>query len=214
MKIHSPYSLKWCNGGQEINDTSIFIREKYRETYNAQLTECMPWLLSLHDAQGELNAACGIRLAGAGPLYLEQYLDAPVEVLMSDHFPQEIAHNTLVEVGNFAASDGASARVMYAAVCLLLNRYHFTHIVFTGTHKIRNIFSRLRLSPVLLSDAHPERLRGSRDRWGSYYQYQPQVMVGELAGGQSTLSQSSLLFSLFATLPDAPWSCPGSTACL
>ena len=214
MNIHSPYSLTWCDGGQANNDTTHFVREKYRETYNAQLTECMPWLLSQRDGQGELKAACGIRLAASGPLYLEQYLDNPVEVLMSQHFPDAVARSAIVEVGNFAADDGASARVMYAAICLLLNHYHFTHIVFTGTHKIRNIFSRLRLNPVLLTDAHPERLRDGNNRWGSYYQYQPQVMVGELAGGQSTLSQNSLLFSLFDVLPDSPWAHPGSSACL
>ncbi|MFK8260488.1 thermostable hemolysin [Erwinia sp. AnSW2-5] len=214
MIIQSPYSLKWCTGSEENNATAHFIREKYRETYHAHLAECMPWLLSLQDAQGKQNAACGIRLASAGPLYLEQYLDRPADVLISMHFSGEIPRHTIVEVGNFAASDGASARVMYAAVCLLLNRYHFTHIVFTGTHKIRNIFSRLRLNPVLLTDARPERLADNPQQWGSYYQYQPQVMAGELARGMAALSQNSLLFNLFKVLPACPWSTPGSSVCL
>lgn len=214
MIIQSPYSLKWSIGGKEINDTTHFIREKYHETYHAHLVECMPWLLSLHDAQGELNAACGIRLAADGDLYLEQYLDFPAEKLISTHFTGDVARRGIVEVGNFAASDGAAARVMYAAVCLLLNHYHFTHIVFTGTHKIRNIFSRLRLSPLLLTEASPERLHDDREVWGSYYQYQPQVMAGELKGGLAALRQNSLLLSLFKTLPSSPWTTPGNSVCL
>lgn len=214
MAIQSPCILQWSVGGQANNDTTHFIREKYRETYNAHLVECMPWLLNLFDAQGELRAACGIRRATAGPLYLEQYLDRPAEELLSQHFHSDISRSSLVEVGNFAAIDGPSAQVMFAAVCLLLNRYHFSHVVFTGTHKIRHIFSRLRLTPVMLTDAQPERLSDNPEQWGTYYQYQPQVMAGELAEGLTALRQNSLFFSLFKTLPVSPWSHPGSSACL
>lgn len=108
-------------------------------------------------------------------------------------------------MGNFAASDGASARVMYAALCLLLNQYHYSWIVFTGTRKIRNIFHRLNLQPILLTPANAERLGDAAQEWGKYYLHDPQVMAGELIGGKTTLSQTSMLLSLFTALPDAPW---------
>ncbi|WP_413651174.1 thermostable hemolysin [Pantoea sp. B65] len=200
----SPCNLKWSVGGLVINEATDFIRDIYQQAYQASLTECMPWLLSMHDSQGELKAVCGIRLASEGRLFLENYIDQPVEQLMHHHFASGLRRERIVEIGNFAATEGA-ARVMYAAVCLLLNHYHFTHIVFTGTRKIRNIFARLSLKPVLLAEASAERLGQMADQWGSYYQYQPQLMAGELAGGQSELSRNSLLFSLFREIPAAPW---------
>jgi hypothetical protein len=40
---------------------------------------------------------------------------------------------------------------------------------------------------------------------GEYYQHDPKIMAGELAGGHATLSQNSLLLSMFTDLPTAPW---------
>lgn len=205
MRITSPCLLAWNNGGVEINSTTLFIRDHYKQSFGANLKICMPWLLSLHDAQGQLRAACGIMPAVSGPLFLEKYLDQPVEVLMQSYFPAGVSRNSLVEIGNFAASDGAAARVMYAAVCWLLAHYHYTYIVFTGTKKIRNIFTRLNLNPVLLAEADGKRLGADAELWGSYYQYHPQIMAGELSGGMAELRNNTLLFSLFNQLPAEPW---------
>ncbi|MBE5201126.1 thermostable hemolysin [Pectobacterium quasiaquaticum] len=205
MRIMSPYTLKWLHGGYEQNDISASIRDSYHQIYNASLSHCMPWLLGMYDAGGELRAACGVQTASQGVFYLEQYLDAPVETVLSSRLNLSVSREGIVEVGNFSASDGASARVMYAALCLLLNQYHYSWIVFTGTKKIRNIFHRLNLQPTLLTPASAERLGDAAQEWGEYYLHDPQVMAGELVGGKTTLSQTSILLSLFTALPDAPW---------
>ncbi|WP_226051404.1 thermostable hemolysin [Dickeya chrysanthemi] len=205
MRITSPYSLEWTRGGSEVSDISALIRSSYHQIYHATLSRCMPWLLGMYDANGELKAACGIQPASHGPLYLEHYLDNPVEAELSSRFAAPVSRTAIVEVGNFAAQDGASARVMYAAVCQLLNQYRFSWIVFTGTKKIRNIFYRLNLQPLLLTSARPEQLGAAALEWGDYYQHDPQVMAGELIGGHTTLSHTSLLLSLFTASPDAPW---------
>ncbi|WP_263100617.1 thermostable hemolysin [Kosakonia sp. ML.JS2a] len=205
MRIMSPYTLKWLPGCRERNDISMLIRESYSQVYHATLSACMPWLLGLYDSRGELKAACGIQTAPLGAFYLEHYLDEPVETLLSSRIAMPVERGAIVEVGNFAACDGASARVMYAALCLLLNRYHYAWIVFTGTRKIRNTFHRLNLQPLPLSPANPERLGDAALEWGDYYQHDPYIMAGELAGGHLTLSQTSLLLNLFSHLPDAPW---------
>jgi hypothetical protein len=53
--------------------------------------------------------------------------------------------------------------------------------------------------------ANPARLGNDAHEWGKYYQYDPQIMAGELAGGHSALTQGSLLMKLINTLPEAPW---------
>lgn len=205
MRIMSPYILKWLHGGCEQNDISTLIRENYRQVYRASLSRCMPWLLGMYDACGVLKAACGVQMAAHGALYLEQYLDAPVEMTLSSRLAQPVSRDTIVEIGNFAACDGASARIMYAALCQLLHQYHFSWIVFTGTKKIRNTFYRLNLHPILLMPADPSRLGNAALEWGEYYQHDPLLMAGELAGGHTALSQESLLLTLFSVLPEAPW---------
>lgn len=205
MRVISPYTFKWVRGENERNDISALIRESYFQFYNARLSSCMTWLLGMYDAEGKLNAACGIQLASQGALYLEQYTLTPIEIALAAHVASPIARSDIVEVGNFAARDGASARIMYAAICQLLYQYHYSWIVFTGTKKIRNTFYRLNLAPILLMPARLERLGNAAHQWGNYYQHDPQVMAGELVGGHNTLSHNSTLLSLFTTLPDAPW---------
>ncbi|MCW1828951.1 thermostable hemolysin [Enterobacter asburiae] len=206
MRISPPFTLQWRNGGCEQNDISALIHENYARVYQASLTRCMPWLLGLYNASNQLTGACGVQPASQGTLYLEKYLDTPVETTLSKRLGTPVSRDTIVEIGNFTARDGASVRIMYAGLCLLMTHYHFSWVVFTGTKKIRNTFYRLNLNPVTLIPADPSRLGNAALAWGSYYQHDPQIMAGELAGGYSALSQSSLLLALFNSLPVAPWS--------
>lgn len=205
MRIMSPYTLRWLTGGRENNEVSTLIRENYYQVYHASLSRCMPWLLGMYDANGELKAACGVQVASHETLYLEQYLDTPIETTISSLLERPVTRETIVEIGNFGARDGASARIMYAALCLLLNQYHYGWIVFTGTKKIRNTFYRLNLQPVQLMPADPARLGDAAREWGEYYRHDPQIMAGELTDGYAALSQNTMLLALFTQLPDAPW---------
>ena len=205
MRIMPPYTLKWLHGEHEQNDISALIRENYQQVYQASISRCMPWLIGLYDANGELKAASGVHIASQGSLYLEKYLDSPIEVTLSSRLSQSVSRAAIVEIGNFAARDGASARIMFAALCQVLTEYQFSWIVFTGTKKIRNTFHRLNLNPILIMPANPARLGNDAHEWGKYYQYDPQIMAGELAGGHSALTQGSLLIKLINTLPEAPW---------
>lgn len=81
--------------------------------------------MGLYDANGELQAASGVQIASHGALYLENYLDNPIETLLTARLMQPVSRNTIVEIGNFAARDGASARIMFAALCQVLTHYHF-----------------------------------------------------------------------------------------
>src|SRR5690606_2444823 len=56
-----------------------FIRQRFDEAHGARISSFMPDLFGLHDARQQLSAVCGARLAAGQPLFLEQYLAAPVE---------------------------------------------------------------------------------------------------------------------------------------
>ncbi|KEA51023.1 hypothetical protein DT73_19640 [Mangrovibacter sp. MFB070] len=200
-----PWQLTWSSSRTDEAQLRQFIQLAYHREFGAQIPSFLPWLLGIYDKQGQLCAACGVQPAQDSVLFLEQYLDEPVETRLSTLSAQPISRNGIIEIGNFAASNGAAARVMFAGVCLLLSAWGFSHIAFTGTHKIRNIFSRLRMQPVALGQALASRLTQPDTNWGSYYQNKPMVMAGELAHGMDVLRHQSMLLTLFRELPPAPW---------
>lgn len=205
MRIKPVCSLKWAVGSSSLNSATEFIRDHYHQHFGASIFALLPYILTLCDGEGHLLATCGVMPASQGTLFLEQYLNQPAEITLQQHGFSNTGRDGIVEAGNFAAVDGAATRVMYAAVCLLLNHYRYRYIMFTGTRKIRNTFSRLHLQPVCLAAADRSRLSDNPEGWGRYYEHTPQVMAGDLSGGQKALAESSLLFNLFGELPAAPW---------
>lgn len=149
MRILPPCTLQWRNGGCEQNDISALIHENYARVYQASLTRCMPWLLGLYNASNELTGACGVQPASQGKLYLEKYLDTPVETMLSQRLGMPVSRDTIVEIGNFAARDGASVRIMYAGLCLLMTHYHFSWVVFIRRSLYADMTFRVKPKPLV-----------------------------------------------------------------
>lgn len=158
-----------------------FIAARFDRVYGARLTHFMPNLLGLRDAAGEWQAGVGYAGAAAGPLFLEQYLDAPVERMLALALGHPVERARVVEVGNFAASRAGTARRLIPALARSLRELGFEIAVFTATRELRNAFLRLKLWPLLLAQADPVRLRGGAAPWGTYYAHRPIVMGGRIA---------------------------------
>jgi len=165
-----------------------FIRQAFSRHYGARLNSLYPTLLSFH-GEGGLRAALGCRAADQGPLFAEQYLDAPAEQLVESHWNQPTRREQLVEVGNLALANPGEARWVIAAVTTYLHACGYRWVLFTAVLPLINAFQRLGLRPVPLVTADPARLPdGGRD-WGSYYRQQPQVCIGDIQAGQRKLSR-------------------------
>jgi hypothetical protein len=172
-----------------------FIRERFFERHGAHIQHFMPCLLALVDSAGELRGAVGLRSAASGPLFLERYLELPVEQLIGQQMPRNTRvpdRNEIVEVGNMGTLAPGCARLLIVALTDLLVAQGFRWISFTGTPLLINSFQRLGLSPVSLGEARAERLGAEQSDWGSYYESHPQVMVGEVMGGHQRLLHSGL----------------------
>ena len=160
-----------------------YIRRIYAERYQAQVKEFAPMLVGLHDCDGTLVAAAGYRDADTGMLFLERYLDHSIDPLISAAAGQAVERGAIAEVGNLAASDTGSARLSIIAITYLLAMGGLEWVTFTGNIGLVNSFHRLGLKPVTLCAADPERLGEERHHWGSYYESQPWVHVGNIRAG-------------------------------
>ncbi|MGB0711958.1 MAG: thermostable hemolysin, partial [Gammaproteobacteria bacterium] len=63
-------------------ETEAFIGSVYAKAYGAELTGFMPVLMALRGLDGAPEAALGLHPACEGPLFLEHYLDTPIEVAL------------------------------------------------------------------------------------------------------------------------------------
>ena len=172
-----------------------FISERYLAAYGATLTQFMPRLFALTSAQHGLIGAVGIRPA-THPLFLERYLDLPIEEAIGTSLGLKVLRHQIVEVGHFAGGGHAGtarsgsgvARAMITLLTAALFHEGFRWVVFTGTTGLRNAFYRLKLNPRDLAVADPTRLT-EREllQWGSYYKGSPKVQFGNITEGFAAL---------------------------
>ncbi|OPK01185.1 thermostable hemolysin [Pseudomonas veronii] len=182
-----------------------FIQQRFRIAHGADIRHFMPQLFGVSQANGELCAVAGVRLASAEPLFLERYLDHPIEELISAAASQPVDRRAIAEVGNLAASDTGSARLSIIAITWLLAMAGLEWVAFTGNIGLVNSFHRLGLKPVTLCAADPQRLGDERHHWGSYYESQPWVHVGNIRAGFIHLRNMGLFsrLGLPTTIEDA-----------
>lgn len=169
-----------------------FIHQCFAATHNADVHHYLPELLALHDSHGQLIAAAGMRPASSGRLFLEYYLDEPVENAVSRVAGVTLSREGMVEVGNLASLSAGSARIMIIAVTWLLARRGLQWVVFTGASTLINSFQRLGLVPQVLAEADPARLDEPAGHWGSYYAQHPHVFVGDIRYGFDRLKQAGV----------------------
>jgi hypothetical protein len=140
-------------------------------------------------APRQMVGAFGLREAALAPLFMEQYLDQPVEQVVSAHAGGPVARHRIVEVGNLV-TDLGGARQMIISLTHYLHRHGFDWVVFTGVASLRAAFTQLGLRPFFLAMAEPGRLSDDeRACWGRYFTARPQVMGGHIAAGYLALTQ-------------------------
>lgn len=159
-----------------------FVREVFARRYGANLSTFAPNLLLL-EAGEHITAAVGWRAAASGPLFLEHYLDRPIEVEMASRAARPVRRPRIVEVCNLAADRPGSSPRVVVALASLLDRLGYEWVVFTATQELVRIFTRLGLPLLALAPADPARLGAAAGEWGCYYDTQPIVVAGKIRLG-------------------------------
>jgi hypothetical protein len=166
-----------------------FIQAIYAACYGAHVRDFMPTLVALHDDDGQLMAAAGYRGAGEHALFLERYLDRPVELMLAGDQATAPARERIVEVGHLAAARAGQGRRLILQLGPHLAGQGFDWVVSTLTQELRHLFLRLGIVPVPLGLADPALLGAEAAAWGSYYAHHPLVLAGPIAPALQALAQ-------------------------
>jgi len=171
-------------------ETERFIHHCFARVYGADVREFMPVLMRLHDGGGTLLGALGLRSARDEALFLERYLERPVEQALAAGFNTPVDRDAVTEVGNLAVAAPGGGRWLITALTAYLFAAGGTWVVFTIGPVLHNAFRRMGLELVDLGPADPDRLCASeRAGWGRYYEQKPRVMAGRVEHGYRVLQQ-------------------------
>ena len=184
-----------------------FIRDRFAAHYQADVRHFMPCLFGLEADDGSLHGAVGCRSAAVQPLFLERYLDEPIEHVIAARSGEAVERADVVEVGNLAARGAGMSRLLIVALTRLLATEGVRWAGFTGTPALINSFRRLGIALHRLAPADPSRLGADRDEWGTYYDAGPQVMVAEVPGADRTLATAGTYRQFGASMEAAHGLC-------
>jgi len=166
-----------------------YVRDRFATKHGATVRSFMPTLVSFRDRQGELRGVAGLRGAEESRLYLEQYLDRPVERVLGDRLSssagncaatRQVRRDEIVEVGNLAGASCRAAVRMVAQLPVYLMSRRYSWIVFTATGALRQILEGFGAPLIELGRADPGSVAGTPDAWGRYYETDPRVFAGYL----------------------------------
>ncbi len=163
-----------------------FIAQRFLEVHGARISGFMPELIALFNESGEILAAVGIRGASSGALFVEHYLDAPVEQAILNNADRPLPlpqRDRIVEIGNLASVDRRASRELFTLLAGLLHARNFEWAVFTGCTSLHRMFKTLGIETLYLGRALQSQLPADEQTWGSYYEDSPRVVAGKVSGG-------------------------------
>lgn len=177
-----PPSLESIHASPASRDRArieAYIRQRFFDIYQARVGSLAPNLLLLH-REGQTVAAAGWRGADAEALFLEAYLDRPIEQEVARLTGRPVERRHIVEVGHLVAEKPGGSVHVICTLARHLDRLGYEWVVFTATRELLGIFSRLGLHLLALAAADPVHLGDAAQDWGRYYDTQPIVVAGRI----------------------------------
>ena len=193
----------------ERRRVEAYIEATYAEAFNGRIRAHYPTLMSVQDAEGEIHAAVGFRLAKDEPLFLERYLDDPVEVALSGGSDPVATRAEVAEIGSLASRSAGASLFLFMALARHLRQLGCEHAVATATRQLRRTFARVGFPTRRLTTADPSRLGPEAGDWGGYYDRDPEVLAGAIAPAFEPLADL-----LLAEPPAIPGACSRLHPCL
>jgi hypothetical protein len=171
------YSLNLSTSDHPLrSELEDYIARRYARRHQAAIEHYLAHLLALKKGL-RIYAALGLNSAHHQDLFLEVYLDKPVEQVISQQLCTPVDRAGIIEIGNLAASQRSASTLLFTLLSALLDQAGYRWIVFTATPYVQALVAGMGFSLHAIGEAKPERIN-TADNWGSYYETRPQVMVG------------------------------------
>lgn len=159
-------------------EVESFIADIFYHAYQAKIKYFMPKLIALRDEHHHLMAAFGMREAKHSSLFLEQYLDEPIEKVISNHLDQTIYRHDITEIGNLAVINPRNAGILIAHVIKHSIDAGVQWCVATAHHTLQNGLIKGGVDVFPLQTVDQIRLPAEElANWGSYYEHRPQIVA-------------------------------------
>jgi hypothetical protein len=182
-------ALLWLSRDSDLRpQAEALIRRIFAHAYGAQVTQFMPRLMALVDERRRVEAALGLRGAAAERLFLEVYLDEPVEQVLSRMIGQPLSREQIAEVGNLASATRGGMRQLIVSLTAYLQGAGCGWAVFTAVPPVRLAFERFGIPLQALAEADKARLGHEQHLWGRYYDQSPQVVATRVTDAFAVLS--------------------------
>jgi thermostable hemolysin len=162
--------------------SEAIIENAYARAYGSSVSCSYPTLMSVAGADNEVLATVGFRPAVVEPLFLEQYLQRPIERVLGDKTGVRVTRDEIVEIGSLASSGKGASIFLFVALAAYLKQQGFTYAVVTATDALRKTFEFFGFDAVELADANPAAIPDGA-AWGAYYAHRPKVLAGTIAAG-------------------------------
>jgi hypothetical protein len=168
-------------------DIVEFIRSRYAAVHHAAAPVTYDRFLDRMRSRRS-GAALGFRSAADGPLFLERYLDQPIEAVLAPYWGAAVERSRIVEIGSLAGNSGLALLDLWVHAAGDLGR-HADIGVAVLTAPLRAMFARLGIPIRVLAPADASRIGHAAALWGSYYTNDPQVCAGSLRDGLQQLER-------------------------
>ncbi len=166
-----------------------FIREKYRQVHQASVCEFSSTLFAGYVGT-EMQVVMGMEHLSTVDAFLERYLDASIEQILTQLSNVPVQRPQIVEIGNLAALDMDKAKLMVAFLVFHLSQKNIDWAVCTGTAAVRYVLQKMGLQFHVIEKADPEVLGEAKLQWGNYYQQKPYVLAIDVAAALQVTQQS------------------------
>lgn len=164
-------------GRQLIED---FIALAYEHEFDASIKVNYPILIGLCDKAGRIRAGVGMRMASCENLFLEQYLDLPVEITLGQNLPRQVERDAIVELGSFASTGLNMSLYLLAAAAAYLATRGYEFGLVTATDKMNRLFKIFDFHTQVICRAQKHDLVDQAMNWGTYYSQNPRVIAGSI----------------------------------
>lgn len=170
----------------EWQESAALVRSVFREEFGADIRaepDCFVAYVN-QSGRGEqaVEACAGISFFGQRPLLVEQYLDAPVEDVLTGVYGHTVLRGEILQMGSIASRQVTAGADILRALPLILAGMGRPYAVLTATARLAALMKRLGIVYHMLCEADGSRLGPDElARWGSYYQARPIVAYGKVS---------------------------------